>query len=154
MFAYLPLKTFFLSAVFIYLSIIFLSINLPFWLFNQFIHLFFFHVCFCINFFHLILHLFIYQFIHSSPLAVIQELALTALSRITQDAENCVTFRDRGGLDKLIAFLGNEEFNDLHVHALAVVSNCLEDTESLELIQVITRYHILLVFFRCVLATL
>ena len=67
---------------------------------------------------------------------VIQELALTALCRITQDAENRVTFRDRGGLDKLIAFLGNEEVNDLHVHALAVVSNCLEDTESLELIQV------------------
>ena len=103
----------------------------------------------------LIIYLFINSFIHIlPPLAVIQELALTALSRITQDAENRVTFRDRGGLDKLIAFLGNEEFNDLHVHALAVVSNCLEDTESLELIQVITRYHILLVFFRCVLATL
>ena len=80
----------------------------------------------------------------------IQDIAFSALTKITQNckidllffcerilsdffgfhfkAENRETLRDLGGLDRLVEFLGNTEFKDLHVNCLNVLSNCLEDT--------------------------
>jgi hypothetical protein len=40
--------------------------------------------------------------------------------------------REQEGVDKIIRFIGRPEFNDLHVFAVMVLSNCLEDTETME----------------------
>ncbi len=66
----------------------------------------------------------------------IQEIAFSALTKITQNAENRETLRELGGLDKLVDFLGSHEHKDMHVNCLNVLSNCLEDTQCLDLIQV------------------
>ena len=44
-------------------------------------------------------------------------------------------FREGGGLPPLVTFVGNPEVSDLHVHALRVLSHCLEELESLEQIE-------------------
>lgn len=43
-----------------------------------------------------------------------------------------VVLRDMDGLTQLVAFIGNSEYADLHVFAVMVLSNCLEDLESIE----------------------
>ena len=40
--------------------------------------------------------------------------------------------REQEAINKLIDFIGHPEWNDLHVFAVIVISNCLEDTESVE----------------------
>lgn len=40
-----------------------------------------------------------------------------------------------GGLEKLVDFLSNSDYKDMHVNCLNVLSNCLEDTQCLDLIQ-------------------
>ncbi|XP_064636368.1 armadillo repeat-containing protein 3-like isoform X2 [Lineus longissimus] len=70
-----------------------------------------------------------------SEYAVIQELALVALARAAQDVENRSALRELEALTLLVNFVGHPEWNDLHVHALAVLSNCLEDVESMQLIK-------------------
>ncbi|CAH1777612.1 unnamed protein product [Owenia fusiformis] len=70
-----------------------------------------------------------------SEYAIIQELALLALIRATQDAENRAALRELEVLREFIEFVGKPEYNDLHVHALHVLSNCLEDPESMEQIR-------------------
>ena len=47
-------------------------------------------------------------------------------------AENRAALRDLEGLEKLVEFVGNKEFEDLHVTALQVISNCLQDVESMQ----------------------
>jgi len=43
-----------------------------------------------------------------------------------------VALREMEGVNKLIEFIGRPEFNDLHVYAVTVLSNCLEDFETME----------------------
>ncbi|CAK8674644.1 armadillo repeat-containing protein 3-like isoform X2 [Clavelina lepadiformis] len=67
-----------------------------------------------------------------SEYSVIQELALNTLCAVTQDGESRMVLREHEGLEQLVNFLGNKEYDDLHVHCLGVLSNCLEDTDSLD----------------------
>lgn len=46
--------------------------------------------------------------------------------------ENRAVMRELEGVDKLIRFIGRPEYSDLHVFAVMVLSNCLEDTETME----------------------
>ena len=67
-----------------------------------------------------------------SEYPVIQHLALVALERATQDADSRVALRELDATGRLIDFIGKPEFNDLHVFAVVVLANCLEDTETVE----------------------
>ncbi|XP_053398829.1 armadillo repeat-containing protein 3-like isoform X4 [Mercenaria mercenaria] len=70
-----------------------------------------------------------------SEYAAIQKLALLALERASQDGENRSALRELEAISKLIDFVAHPEWNDLHVMAVMVLSNLLEDLESLELIK-------------------
>uniref|UniRef100_A0A8B9JL06 EDR1/CTR1/ARMC3-like peptidase-like domain-containing protein n=1 Tax=Astyanax mexicanus TaxID=7994 RepID=A0A8B9JL06_ASTMX len=70
-----------------------------------------------------------------SQYPIIQQLALHTLESITTDAETRTAFREEQGFSKLLEFLTTKEFSDLHADALRVIFNCLEDTESVKLIQ-------------------
>ncbi|KAJ8418735.1 hypothetical protein AAFF_G00002340 [Aldrovandia affinis] len=70
-----------------------------------------------------------------SEFPVIQQLALRTLESITTEAGNRMAFREEQGLNRLLELLQSEVFSDLHVEALQVVSNCLQDSETLLLIQ-------------------
>ncbi|KAL4230819.1 Armadillo repeat-containing protein 3 [Mactra antiquata] len=70
-----------------------------------------------------------------SEYAVVQKLALLALDRASQDGENRSALRDLEAMTKLIDFVAHPEWNDLHVMAVMVLSNLLEDLESLELVK-------------------
>ncbi|KAK1172066.1 armadillo repeat-containing protein 3 isoform X1 [Acipenser oxyrinchus oxyrinchus] len=70
-----------------------------------------------------------------SEYPVIQQLALKTLATITRDAETRVALRENQGFEQLIEILGNNELNDLHVETLVVVSNCMEDMDTVQLIQ-------------------
>uniref|UniRef100_A0A2K5NS00 Armadillo repeat containing 3 n=1 Tax=Cercocebus atys TaxID=9531 RepID=A0A2K5NS00_CERAT len=67
----------------------------------------------------------------SSEYPVIQLLALKTLGVITNDKQSRTTLRDNQGLDHLIKILETKELNDLHVEALAVIANCLEDMDTM-----------------------
>lgn len=49
-------------------------------------------------------------------------------------AENRSALRELEAMSKLIDFVAHPEWNDLHVMAVMVLSNLLEDIESLEVI--------------------
>ncbi|XP_054847461.1 armadillo repeat-containing protein 3 [Eublepharis macularius] len=70
-----------------------------------------------------------------SDYPIIQLLALKTLGVITIDRETRVMLRENQGLDHLFKILETKEFNDLHVEALGVVANCLEDVDTVQLIQ-------------------
>ncbi|XP_060595382.1 armadillo repeat-containing protein 3-like isoform X3 [Ruditapes philippinarum] len=70
-----------------------------------------------------------------SEYAVIQKLALLALERASQDGENRSALRELEAMSRLIDFVAHPECNDLHVMAVMVLSNLLEDLESLELVK-------------------
>nr|XP_016849784.1 PREDICTED: armadillo repeat-containing protein 3 isoform X2 [Anolis carolinensis] len=70
-----------------------------------------------------------------SDYPIIQLLALKTLGIITIDKETRVMLRENQGLDHLLRILETKEFNDLHVEALGVVANCLEDVETVQLFQ-------------------
>ncbi|XP_027703702.1 armadillo repeat-containing protein 3 [Vombatus ursinus] len=70
-----------------------------------------------------------------SEYPVIQLLALKTLGVITNDRESRVMLRDCQGLDQLLKILETKEFNDLHIEALAVLANCLEDVDTMQQIQ-------------------
>ncbi|XP_010365859.1 armadillo repeat-containing protein 3 isoform X1 [Rhinopithecus roxellana] len=70
-----------------------------------------------------------------SEYPVIQLLALKTLGVITNDKESRTMLRDSQGLDHLIKILETKELNDLHIEALAVIANCLEDMDSMVQIQ-------------------
>ncbi|XP_071087900.1 armadillo repeat-containing protein 3-like isoform X1 [Haliotis cracherodii] len=67
-----------------------------------------------------------------SEYAIIQKLSLLSLDRASQDAENRASLRELEAISHLINFLAHPEWNDLHVMAVMVLSNLLEDVESLE----------------------
>ncbi|XP_075906597.1 armadillo repeat-containing protein 3 isoform X2 [Nelusetta ayraudi] len=69
-----------------------------------------------------------------SDFPVIQHLALKTLHILTTDKENCITFREAQGFEKLMDILNNAEFIDLHVDTLRVVANCLSDSETSQMI--------------------
>ncbi|XP_041923344.1 armadillo repeat-containing protein 3 [Alosa sapidissima] len=70
-----------------------------------------------------------------SEFPVIQELTLRTLGHITTDKETRLAFREEQGLEKLLEVLTKKEYNDLHVEALQVVSNCLEDVDTLQYVR-------------------
>lgn len=70
-----------------------------------------------------------------SDYAIIQKLTLLALDRASQDADNRGALRDLEAMSKLVDFVAHPEWNDLHVMAVMVLSNLLEDNESLELVK-------------------
>ncbi|XP_050660008.1 armadillo repeat-containing protein 3 isoform X1 [Macaca thibetana thibetana] len=70
-----------------------------------------------------------------SEYPVIQLLALKTLGVITNDKESRTMLRDNQGLDHLIKILETKELNDLHIEALAVIANCLEDMDTMVQIQ-------------------
>ena len=47
-------------------------------------------------------------------------------------AENRTALRELEGLEKVISFVGKKEYDDLHVQALQVLTNCLQDTENVQ----------------------
>ncbi|XP_032740469.1 armadillo repeat-containing protein 3 isoform X2 [Rattus rattus] len=70
-----------------------------------------------------------------SEYPIIQLLALKTLGVITCDKEARTTLKDNQGLDHLTKILETKELNDLHVEALAVIANCLEDMDTMVLMQ-------------------
>ncbi|CAG5127477.1 unnamed protein product, partial [Candidula unifasciata] len=70
-----------------------------------------------------------------SEYAIIQRLALLALERLTQDADNRRVLREIDAISRLLEVLAQPILNDLHVMVVMVLSNLLEDKESLELIR-------------------
>nr|XP_002750140.4 armadillo repeat-containing protein 3 isoform X1 [Callithrix jacchus] len=70
-----------------------------------------------------------------SEFPIIQLLALKTLGVITNDKESRTMLRDHQGLDHLIKILETKELNDLHIEALAVIANCLEDMDTIVQIQ-------------------
>ncbi|XP_074996900.1 armadillo repeat-containing protein 3 [Calonectris borealis] len=70
-----------------------------------------------------------------SEYPVIQLLALKTLEVISKDRETIIILQENKGLDCLLKILETNEFSDLHVEALAVLGNCLEDVHTLQLIQ-------------------
>lgn len=70
-----------------------------------------------------------------SEYPVIQHLALVALQRATEDADNRVALRELEGVARLIDFIGKPEWSDLHVFAVTVLANCLEDPKTMELVK-------------------
>ncbi|NXW89752.1 ARMC3 protein, partial [Alopecoenas beccarii] len=70
-----------------------------------------------------------------SEYPVIQLLALKTLEVISKDTETRITLGENKGLECLLKILETNEFNDLHVEALAVLGNCLEDVHTLQQLQ-------------------
>ncbi|GAB1285999.1 Armadillo repeat-containing protein 3 [Apodemus speciosus] len=70
-----------------------------------------------------------------SEYPIIQLLALKTLGVITCDKEARTTLKENQGLDHLTKILETKELNDLHVEALAVIANCLEDMDTMALMQ-------------------
>ncbi|NXE49543.1 ARMC3 protein, partial [Casuarius casuarius] len=70
-----------------------------------------------------------------SEYPVIQLLALKTLEVISNDRETRIILTEHQVLDYLLKILETKEFSDLHVEALAVVGNCLEDVDTMQSIQ-------------------
>ncbi|KAF6371406.1 armadillo repeat containing 3 [Rhinolophus ferrumequinum] len=70
-----------------------------------------------------------------SEYPIIQLLALKTLGVIANDKESRAMLRDNQGMDHLIKILETKELNDLHIEVLSVVANCLEDMDTVVLIQ-------------------
>uniref|UniRef100_A0A8B9SGP7 Armadillo repeat containing 3 n=1 Tax=Anas platyrhynchos TaxID=8839 RepID=A0A8B9SGP7_ANAPL len=69
---------------------------------------------------------------------VIHEFATLCLAQMAVEYTTKVQIFEQGGLEPLIRLLDSpdpDEFNDLHVEALAVLGNCLEDVHAMQLIQ-------------------
>jgi hypothetical protein len=47
-------------------------------------------------------------------------------------AENREAIREMNGLEKLVDYLGNQDFKEMHANSLNVLGNCLEDTQCLD----------------------
>ncbi len=62
----------------------------------------------------------------------VQELAFSALAKITQTAENREMLRELGGLEKLVEFYSSSDQKDMHISCLNVLANCLEDNMCLD----------------------
>ncbi|XP_023614345.1 armadillo repeat-containing protein 3 isoform X1 [Myotis lucifugus] len=81
-----------------------------------------------------------------SEYPIIQLLALKTLGVITNDKESRAMLRDNQGMDHLIKILEAKELNDLHIEALSVIANCLEDMDTMVQIQQTGGLKKLLVF--------
>ncbi|XP_037366606.1 armadillo repeat-containing protein 3-like isoform X2 [Talpa occidentalis] len=71
----------------------------------------------------------------NSEYPIIQLLALKTLGIVTNDKESRVMLRDNQGVDQLIKILETKDLNDLHIEALLVIANCLDDMDTMALIQ-------------------
>nr|CAH8849982.1 unnamed protein product [Trichobilharzia regenti] len=65
----------------------------------------------------------------TSEYPVIQDLVLKVFARATQDSLIRTALRDMNALDAFIEIIGIPEFNDIHVSALQVIANLLDDIE-------------------------
>ncbi|ELK32828.1 Armadillo repeat-containing protein 3 [Myotis davidii] len=81
-----------------------------------------------------------------SEYPIIQLLALKTLGVITNDKASRAMLRDNQGMDHLIKILEAKELNDLHIEALSVIANCLEDMDTMVQIQQTGGLKKLLVF--------
>ncbi|XP_073437910.1 armadillo repeat-containing protein 3 isoform X2 [Dendrobates tinctorius] len=70
-----------------------------------------------------------------SDYPVIQQLSLRALGNISSEADCRQALNENQALDHLLKILEVKEFNDLHVEALLIVANCLEDGKTVQLLQ-------------------
>ncbi|XP_075683674.1 armadillo repeat-containing protein 3 isoform X2 [Rhinoderma darwinii] len=70
-----------------------------------------------------------------SDYPVIQQLSLKALGSVSCEAECRLALKANQALDHLLKILETKELNDLHVEALLIISNCLEDVETVQLLQ-------------------
>jgi len=70
-----------------------------------------------------------------SEYAIVQELALKTLISCMHDAGCRKAFVEGEGLAKLVAFIGNKDYGDLHVLAVSLLALCLEDAGSMVALQ-------------------
>ncbi|XP_073532604.1 armadillo repeat-containing protein 3 isoform X2 [Phyllobates terribilis] len=70
-----------------------------------------------------------------SDYPVIQQLSLKALGSISSEADCRLALKENQALDPLLKILEVKELNDLHVEALLIIANCLEDGETVQLLQ-------------------
>ncbi|XP_073485866.1 armadillo repeat-containing protein 3 [Aquarana catesbeiana] len=70
-----------------------------------------------------------------SDYPVIQHLALKALSSISCEADCRLALKENQAMDHLLKILETKELNDLHVEALLIIANCLEDADTVQLLQ-------------------
>ncbi|XP_014775215.1 armadillo repeat-containing protein 3 [Octopus bimaculoides] len=67
-----------------------------------------------------------------SEYAIIQRLALLVLERCSHDVENRVILRELDIVNKMIYLIGHPDWLDLHIMAVMVLSNMMEDIETVE----------------------
>ncbi|KAM5156632.1 armadillo repeat-containing protein 3 [Mantella aurantiaca] len=70
-----------------------------------------------------------------SDYPVIQQLSLKALGSISYEADCRLALKENQAMDHLLKILEAKELNDLHVEALLIIANCLEDTDIVQLLQ-------------------
>ncbi|XP_069483089.1 armadillo repeat-containing protein 3 [Ambystoma mexicanum] len=70
-----------------------------------------------------------------SEYPIIQLLALKTLATLSYDAEARLQLKENDALAQLLKILELKDLNDLHVEALSVVIHCLEDIETMQLLQ-------------------
>ncbi|XP_066440975.1 armadillo repeat-containing protein 3 isoform X2 [Eleutherodactylus coqui] len=64
-----------------------------------------------------------------------QQLSLKTLGSISCEAECRLALKESQALDHLLKILEAKELNDLHVEALLIIANCLEDVDTVQLLQ-------------------
>uniref|UniRef100_A0A8C5MXM6 Armadillo repeat containing 3 n=1 Tax=Leptobrachium leishanense TaxID=445787 RepID=A0A8C5MXM6_9ANUR len=70
-----------------------------------------------------------------SEYPAIQLLALKSLATLSCEEVARKILKEKQALDQLLKILEAKELNDLHVEALLVIANCLEDVETVEALQ-------------------
>ncbi|XP_072269570.1 armadillo repeat-containing protein 3 [Pyxicephalus adspersus] len=70
-----------------------------------------------------------------SDYPVIQQLSLKVLGSISCEADCRLVLKENQAMDHLLKILEAKELNDLHVEALLIVANCLEDADTVQLLQ-------------------
>ncbi|XP_068094681.1 armadillo repeat-containing protein 3 [Hyperolius riggenbachi] len=70
-----------------------------------------------------------------SDYPLIQLLSLKTLGSISSEAECRLALKENQALDQLLKILETKELNDLHVEALLIIANCLEDVDTVQLLQ-------------------
>lgn len=66
-----------------------------------------------------------------SDYPVIQQLALNLCSILCLEQSSCDQLVANDGLNKLLLFVENQEYNDIHTHALETIARCLSNDEIL-----------------------
>ncbi|XP_040288957.1 armadillo repeat-containing protein 3 [Bufo bufo] len=70
-----------------------------------------------------------------SDYPVIQQLSLKALGSVSCEAGCRIALKENQALDHLLKILEVKELNDLHVEVLLIIANCLEDVDTVQLLQ-------------------